>query len=128
MRVESVGRALYPAEIYLQPRGLRGLGDPGIDLHCVFLAAELGLQVRAPVGTLLRHVGVQLKRVPLDGQRMLGPRFERAVEIGLADIAPGTDGIGENVERDHDPVSLSALSARRKSFPFGFRGSEAWWT
>ena len=79
-----------------------------VDAHAVFASQPVG--VGALSGS--RRTGIELERPPshLDRVAMVEPR-ERVLEVALADVAPGTDDVGPDV----DPHEPSAGSNSRDS-------------
>ena len=63
-------------------------------------AAELGDAVLGAVDALARHVGIELEGMPGDGeaQVLLLQEVERALELALADVTPGADHVGDDVD------------------------------
>ena len=93
-----------------------------IGAHRALTATEFQLKVVLPGHAAGGHVGVQLERVPFDGEGMLWPRRHRAVEIGFADIAPGADDVGDDIKFYHLLAFHSSRSARRFILPFAVVG------
>jgi hypothetical protein len=51
-----------------------------------------------------RYAGIELERVPMDGEveAFLSQRRERAFEVALTDVAPGADRVGDDVDASAD--------------------------
>ena len=83
-----------------QADGGGGLGDALVELARALGAAELGDAVLVAVDALARHVGIELEGMPGDGeaQVLLVEEVERALELALADVAPGADRVGDDVD------------------------------
>jgi len=98
--IERVGRAGQPIEVEFQAHRGGGLGEALVELLRALEAAELGDAVLGAVDALARHVGIELEGMPGDGeaQVLLLQEVERALELALADIAPGTDHVGDDVD------------------------------
>ena len=122
MGVDRVGRALNGSKVNVQPLFARVFVDLAINAQGVFPAAEFGFEVFAPVHTLGGHVGVELERVPFDGEGVVGLGLQRLFQPGLADIAPRADGIGKDINLDHVFALNWARRARRLSLPLGLVG------
>ncbi len=97
-RVRGIGHAGHPQR---QAGAFGGSFDLGIGARGLVATAELCLKIAGAVHALARHVGVQLERVPFHAERVRGVPGQRVVKIGLADIAPGANGVGKDVETDH---------------------------
>src|SRR6056297_4162510 len=93
VRIDRARRALDGFEIQREARRLGRLGDAGVDRNGGVLPAELRFEIGAPVHAAWGHVGVELERVPLDVEGVVGPCLERPVETGFADIAPRADRV-----------------------------------
>jgi hypothetical protein len=89
--VEAVRRAADPVEVDRDASFAAGLGHALPDRLRPDVA-ELGRVVGAVVHALWRHAGVELERSPADRDDV-GGLGERAVEIRLANVAPGTDHV-----------------------------------
>ena len=100
MGVERVGRARQAVEMEFQANGGGGLGDALVHLARALGAAELGEAVLGAVDALARHVGIELEGMPGDGEMhaLLGEDLERAFEMAFADVAPGADRVGDDVD------------------------------
>ena len=100
MGVQRIGRAGQPLEMEFQADRGGGLGDALVELARALGAAELGQAVLGAVDALARHVGIELEGVPGDGeaQVLLLQDVERALEVALADVAPGADRVGDDVD------------------------------
>src|SRR3546814_5332622 len=59
-------------------------------------------QVALPLHAALGHHRVELEDAPADRRLEVRPLRQGLVEAPLADQAPGTDGVGEDVDLDHD--------------------------
>ena len=125
MRIQCVRRAFDRGEVDLNPRFFGLLRDFGVDLDGRFLAAEFQFQILAPVHALGRHIGVQLERMPFDQKGVIRMRGQRAVQIGLADIAPRANRIGDDIKLDHICFSYVSRNWRRSSLPLAPLGNEA---
>ena len=72
--------------------------------HAAFPAAEQGFEVLGARDPFRREIGVELEGMP--AQRDLDGRFagaelgERLLELAFADIAPGTDDVGDDIDRE----------------------------
>src|SRR5262249_45135072 len=60
----------------------------------------LGNAVLLAVDALGRHVGIELEGIPDHGETelLLVEDLQRLLEMALADVAPGTDRIGDDVD------------------------------
>src|SRR5260370_2235871 len=98
--IERIGRAGQSIEVEFQPHRGGGLGDALVELLRALEAAELGDAVLRAVDTFPRHVGVQLEGMPGDGeaQVLLLEEIVPALELSVADIAPGTDHVADDVD------------------------------
>src|SRR5689334_7171354 len=115
MRQHGVGRALDLGELELDAGLATRFGDRLVDLARPVAAAELGAHVIVPRHALGRHVGIELERPPRDGDIVAPAEIERALEAALADVAPGTDRVGDDVDVDHDTPSLRLSRQCRKT-------------
>ena len=98
VRIHRVGGALDLLEI---ERNVLAAADPAdgvVDLPGAHLAAELGFDIGLAVHAFLRHAGVQLEGAPADFEGRHRPQLQRALQSALADITPGADHVGENIE------------------------------
>lgn len=120
--IQCVGRACDPVQVQRHSGGRRMFDKRQIGLHRPLLAAELRLQIGAAVHPLWRHVRVQLERMPFDGEGMIGPGLQRAVQTDLAKIAPGADWVGQYIKPDQCVFSHSSRRARRLVLPVAVRG------
>ncbi|MDD9992957.1 MAG: hypothetical protein OXP75_14265 [Rhodospirillales bacterium] len=107
VRIDGVRGAPDLVEDELDAFGLAGLLDRREDFGDPLLGAELGHQVGEPLDAFGRHVGVELKRAPLD-REVRGSAGVGALEAALADVAPGTDRVGD----DGDVHRASIVAAR----------------
>ena len=95
MRIDGIGGAPDSVEDELDSLRLAGLLDRREDLGDPLLGAEFGHQVREPFDALGRHVRIELVRAPLD-REVGGPAGVGALETAFADVAPGTDRVGDD--------------------------------
>ena len=93
--IDGIGRACDTVEGELDAFGFTGLLDCRKNLRYPLLGTELRHHVALPVDALGRHIGVELERPPLD-REFGGPAGVGALEAALADVAPGTDRVGDN--------------------------------
>ena len=104
MRVERV-RLARDASEGERDADRRTRGGPAlVDLRRPRGAAELPFQIRAPIDAFRRQVGVELERMPPDHRAHGGiarrDAFQRGFEPPLADVAPGTYDVGNDVDRE----------------------------
>ena len=129
MGVQGVGHPLRLVGVHVDACGAGRFAQAVVHGIDAGLAAELLLKMGALRHAFGRHVGVQLERVPLDLERVVGVRGQCAVEVGLADIAPGADRVGEDVQADrglgHSGLLYWVASALRISLPVAVRGRVA---
>lgn len=78
--------------------------DPGF-------AAELADQVGGSAESLGRKIGIEQKRPPVQLRSDMGPQCQGAFQLALADIAPRTSG----VEDDLDAHNLDDAASYTKS-------------
>ena len=98
VRIDGVGRVFHALEGKIDALGLAGRADLVVDRLGVAGAAELELEILAPVHAAGRHVRVELEGAPVDRQVRLRPLGKGALQPALADEAPGTDRVGEDVD------------------------------
>ena len=100
MGLHGVGRAgeLLEMEVDADARG--HAGDALVHLLRALGAAELGEAVLLTVDAFGWHLGIELEGMPGDGEAQLGlfQDVEGALEMALADVAPRTDDIGNDVD------------------------------
>ena len=99
--VQRVGDALGRVGVHPDAVLFGNLAEAVMDRLKLSLGAEARDQVGALVHACGGHVGVQLERMPFDAERVVGMTFQRAVEIGLAEIAPRADRVGKDVKLHH---------------------------
>jgi hypothetical protein len=108
MGVEGIRRPLDPIEGKDNPIRLTGFGYAFLDRPPGLCAAELCVEIDAPVHAFLRHRRIQLERSPCNMCLLRVPgRLDRLFQSTLPDEAPGTDDIGVNL--DLHPVFLHIL-------------------
>ena len=73
--------------------------------------AELGLEVGTPVDALARDGGIEPVGPPEDLRLNVGPHRQRPVDAALADKAPGTHSVGDDVDL-HDANLASPPAGR----------------
>ncbi len=98
---QRVGCALDLVEMHLKVGVGRRLGDVRVDRACARFPAKFRGKILPPVGSLERHIGVELEGMPTD----LCFKFslglgECRLETALTDVAPGTDGVGVDIDGD----------------------------
>ena len=98
--VQRVGHPPGGVRVNFGPGSAACLFQPQMHLDQAVLS-ELRGQIVVLVDALGGHIGVQLERVPFNAKRVVGMGLKRAIEIGLADIAPGANRIGEDIKPDH---------------------------
>ncbi len=100
MRIERVRRPQHQVLAELQAHTGRRRSDTFIQFARPLRAAELHRAIGDAVAAFLRHVGIELERVPVDGEvQPLGcQQRQRTFELSLADIAPRADRIGDDVD------------------------------
>ena len=80
------------------PHGLH----PRIDLRSTLSAAELGFEVVGAGNSLRRQVGIELERMPAHRDfetRLASAKLGKGLrELALADVAPGTDDVGDDID------------------------------
>ena len=76
------------------------------------LGAELGHHVALPIHAVGRHVGIELKRPPLDPE-LGGPTGTSTLEAPLTDVAPRTNGVGDNGDLHRASIAAGHLSRER---------------
>ena len=116
VRIHGIRRARDTIEDELDALGLAGLLDGVEDFGNPLFGAELGHHVALPVHAVGRHVGVELKRTPCDGE-VGGPAGARTLEAPLADVAPGTNRVGD--DGDLHGTSIDAGSPSGEPMPSG---------
>src|SRR5437867_11326286 len=114
MRVARVRLPFDPLELE-GDTDLRADGShSGVDFCRPRLAAEFLLEIRHTWNTLHRQIRVELERMPADGGREIrlagAQSRQRGFELALADVAPGADNVGDDVDK------------KRRSNEFGRRG------
>ena len=116
MGIDGVGRAGELLEMEFDADRCCGLGDTLVHLPGALEGAELGDAVLLAVDALGRHLGIELEGVPGDreAELVLLQDVERALELALADVAPGTDGIGNDVD-----ASCNRLHGKNPFRPWG---------
>lgn len=114
MGVHGIGRALELFEVEFEAKRGGGLGNALVHLLRALEAAELGDAVFAAIDAFGRHVGVELEGMPHRGEAELLLRQERhrPFELAFADVAPGANGIGNDVDAacGRDGIHLTVLS------------------
>ena len=113
VRVDRVRRPRHQIGAERQADGRRRLGDPLIQRRRLLRAAELPGAIGGAVAALLRHVGIELERVPVhrEAQPLLRQRRQRALQLALADIAPRADRVGDDVDPRPGPAASESPSA-----------------
>src|SRR5690606_34917237 len=101
VRVERVRLARHPLEVQFHPCRRGMFEERQMRADRTLLAAELRLHVGTPVHAGPRQLWVELERVPLDCEGMVRARLERAVEVGLADVAPWAGDVRYDVQPYH---------------------------
>ena len=102
--VHGRGRAPDRVEVegdaFLQP----GHGDAVVELTGALGVAELARQIGCAFHAVVGHVGVEHEGAPVNlGPLRLVDVFQGTLQPALADVAPGADRIGEDVE-DHGAI------------------------
>src|SRR5204863_9929795 len=100
----GVGRAPDPGELELDAGLAARLGDPLVDLARPVAAAELRPHIVVARHALGRHVGIELERPPRKRDVVAPAEVERALEAALANVAPRTDRVGDDVDINHAPT------------------------
>ncbi len=98
VRLQRVGRAFDAVEAEVDVLAGADLGDRREQAGGALAPAEPTRHVRRPVGTVRRHIRIDEVRAPGDLDVALRPTRERALEPALADEAPGTGGVGDDVD------------------------------
>jgi len=98
MAIERIG---LPADLVrrigqtFRRRGRRdAFGDGVIALH----GAEFGFEIGLAVDAFARNPGIKEIRPPIHVDRDVGRARNRAFEPVLADIAPGTNDVGNDID------------------------------
>src|SRR4029078_10649071 len=97
-RAEGVRRLLNLVEVECEPLGLSGRANDVVDSLGLAVVAELRGEVFAAVHAGGMYSRMELERAPTRREPLLRAYLQRTFQAALADPAPGTDDICENVE------------------------------
>ena len=101
MRGQGVGLARDAVDVELQADRLAGFAHALVNLGGTLWAAKFFFQVALAVNALGGQVGIELKRVPANdhiGQVIGLGQGQRGFEFAFADVAPGADHVGHDVD------------------------------
>src|SRR5580704_10368807 len=113
MRQHGIGRAPDPRELEFDAGLAAAFGDRLVDLARPVTAAELGAHVVVTCHALGRHVGIELEGPPRHGYVGAAALGQGALEAPLADVAPGTDRVGNDVDVNHAPTLRLSRQCRK---------------
>ena len=88
-----------------EPLGLGGRRNALGDASIGFDRAELRRQIFGPPDPFARHPWIEEVRPPAHAERNVGSKRHRFFEATLADEAPWTDDVGDDVDR-HGGASI----------------------
>ena len=114
MRQHGVGRAPDPGELELDAGFAAAFGDRLVDLARPVAAAELGAHIIVARHALGRHVGIELEGPPGHGHVGAAAQRQGALEAPLADVAPRTDRVGDDVDVNHAPSLRLSRQCRKR--------------
>ena len=100
MRIERVDRAGDALEVEIDPLRPARLGQPLVHRVDRSLSAELLGEIGAAVEAARRNAGIELEGMPAHDDIVVGAFAQRGLEPALADVAPGTDDVGDDVDDD----------------------------
>ena len=98
--IDRIRRPLDPFRMELQPDLGCRIDDPCVQRGGLLGAAELPGAVLGAIDALLRHVGIELERVPVDRERqsLAGEGGQSPLHLPLADVAPRADRVRDDVD------------------------------
>src|SRR5882672_6603306 len=114
MRQHGVGRPPDPGELEFDAGLAAAFGDRLVDLRRPVAAAELGAHIVVARHALGRHVGIELEGSPGHGHVGAAAQRQGALEAPLADVAPGTDRVGNDVDVNHAPSLRLSRQCRKR--------------
>src|ERR1700730_10280493 len=114
VRQHGVGRAPDARELEFDAGLAAAFGDRLVDLPRPVAAAELGAHIVVARHALDRHVGMELEGPPGHGHVGAAALGQGTLEAPLADVAPGTDRVGNDVDVNHAPSLRLSRQCRKR--------------